>query len=892
MPKKLPAQFKQGNISSGTQFLGKLLFNHFPWVGKRLQLLAVQRLEVLCLHGDAGAARLLAESLDLSLDPAVIDITEASLIQVRSGAALDAVWETWANNRSPRLGAILERINKEAETSSPAYEISLLKLNRLLAIRNEGSTATAALIAFCHDLQPEIASRAVEVIQSLKNKAAVDQLCLLWSESRSSFLLDVIRKANYQPRKPIEVKLLLWLKLKQVENVLQSDAAIVPPLLAACHDPDEEIKQLASTCLLNLQNQKAITELCRIWAERRDPELEEAILKAAYLPDQPYSLRLLIALKTGRRDLAYQATPGGLNTLIAAQNDPDPAIAANANKALLSLSDPATREALCEHVLVQKDPLCERIAIEAGYRPRSVEKCALFLYLTGQFPDYEALDFDNRIMQAVYSVASPDLKTRITRQVQLTGKSSYLRILAGIDFRTGAGQIGSQEIELLVRILAQNQEWERLWNLVFELPLIWSIEIVRILVPTEWQPAPIDERILFKDLGQRISRDLPTDVKDLRLLMPAAFQRATLKVHGRINDLRFAGDRSILAIGTGTRKLGLWDFRKGSIQRTLNGFNHSISQIAYCGEYLVCGQRSNKDALCAIYAWHNDQSFLLGSHQGAVTTLESLDETRLLSTGRDQKAIVWDLVGRKPLRQVKFPFWPHAAAVSPDRKMAAFVHQGLTLANLSTLAIIRAPVFNRRKTEVHKGAATSVAFTPDGDAVLVGQHNGQIILYSGVQNKKTLGTELVISHLSQVNGLQFIPGHPIFVSCSQEGALRFTSWPDGKSFGTQVETGQILTSLHVSPDGSFLATGTRDATIILWDLRVLDLPDLFSTPIAQIKPGQTGALSAILEEEDLPASIRNSLEFFSNILQHRYQFNVEIGDAPSIARGEFDVLID
>ena len=89
-----------------------------------------------------------------------------------------------------------------------------------------------------------------------------------------------------------------------------------------------------------------------------------------------------------------------------------------------------------------------------------------------------------------------------------------------------------------------------------------------------------------------------------------------------------------------------------------------------------------------------------------------------------------------------------------------------------------------------------------------------------------------------------------------------------------------------------MATGTRDAAIILWDLRVLDIPGLAGMPLAYIKPGQAAILNDLLAEEDLSPNVRSTLEFFSLLVQHRFQYDVELSEAASLAKGEFDVIID
>jgi WD40 repeat protein len=72
---------------------------------------------------------------------------------------------------------------------------------------------------------------------------------------------------------------------------------------------------------------------------------------------------------------------------------------------------------------------------------------------------------------------------------------------------------------------------------------------------------------------------------------------------------------------------------------------------------------------------------------------------------------------------------------------------------------------------VPKTAATSIAFSPDGEMLAIGTHSGQVLLYE----------------FSAQKFVQVFQGHTDHVS-----------------------------SVAFSPDGKWLASGSRDKTIRLW----------------------------------------------------------------------------
>jgi WD40 repeat protein len=788
-------------------------------------------------------------------------------------------WRFFLFNRIPFAGRILRWL--AVRQLCKAFIAGDMDMARLLAER------------FCLPLENELANSLKTLFLGAREPKVISALWETWIKTRADNLGVLLTQLNLPASASSPAYVLSHIHLKTEMAMRRGGANIIDPLLELFQDQDAEIAAAAFAWTKALKNQAAIDRLCARWAESRCAWLENAILTAHYQAEKPLSVWMAILLKTGRLDQARQIPPEGLDFLLAGVKDSDPTVAANALTVLGELKNPDTIAILCQRVIESEDRILIQTAVRANYRPQPLDQCAQFLFLTGQQEAYEALDFDRRIMQAVYEIGQPALKNRIVRQVQISGKTDNLVLLEGLGFRLKDGKTNGPEIEMAVRLLAQNQEWNRLWGMVFELPLLWSIEIIRILRPAQWQPEQEYEKEIFNQLTGLASGELLTDAKDFAQGLPLALQRATLKVRGRVNDLAFANDASLLAIGTGERKLGLWNFQKGAVDRMLGGFDHSISQITFCGKQLLCGQRSNQGALCSIYGWQNDQAYLLGSHVGAVTSLIPVNESQVLSTGRDQRAVLWDLSARRAISEVALPFWARAMAIAPDRQMAALAHTTLSMASLPDLTLVPpAAITNYGKSGVRIGAARTVTFTPQGDGILVGQVNGQVVHYEGLKAHKLARKNLVVSHRLPVNGLQFIPGRPILASCSPAGMIQFNHWPGRETMGNGISTGSALTSLHISADGSFMATGTTDARIILWDLRVLGLPDLLSMPTAQIKPGQAAVISSLINYNDISAAIRNTLSFFMILVQHRFQYNIEIEEAATIARGEFDVIID
>ena len=729
---------------------------------------------------------------------------------------------------------------------------------------------------------------------SLNRQETHDELYRLWSISRAEDLWQLARSSGYTPQDPVDVRALFLLSVPEVQDLVHSSSEMVPALIRSLHDMDPDIAAQARRCLPLLQNEAAINVVCQQWQQTRSPELLEILRDGQMIATRPIELRLMTAIQTGRSQLARQTTAEGIPHLFNLTRDPDPQLAQAARDALMALEKPASQAALCMLAVNQNLPQALEIALAANYRPTRPEQLALFLFLAGLWSEYESLDFDNRLMQAAYETAQPALRQRIASQVQRSGNSAYLTILAGVDYRSNTAQLSADEIRMLVEMLAENREWTRLWSLVHLVPLPWSITILQKLAQESWKPENELELEEFFHLAH-LAHGLPLPTRSRwEHLLPPAISAARVRVSGRVNDVCFAPQKSLVAIGTGNRKLVLWDFQKAEIKRIRQGFNHSIAKVAFVGsQYLVCGVRSNADAVCWIYGWQNEDAFVLPGHQGAITSLLPAGETNLISTGRDGMAIHWNLAHRSELARQSLPDWPRTAFASQDHQKFVLMHSSLSILKLPNL-VNSDPTSVR--TAAYSGTRQSMAmcgvYSPDSNDFLVGQRNGQVVRYLSKKPNRSLVREAVLKNDSSVVGLEFLPAQPILVAAMSNGTIEFRHWPDLTRIGmVSTHTGR-LTSLHISPDGAFMAAGTDEANMQLWDLRIRDLPNLIEQPLSSTQPSQLAAVTAALHNPDISPGMKQTLELAEALLQRRFRFDIQVEDLYQIQPGEFDILLD
>lgn len=876
-----------------------LLNQDIPIIGGWMHEHVLLSMTESALSGNALAVQSIAMALVHHKDPDVRKLAEATIRKVNFTSGIDAAWGVWVDTRNPILERLLVEKRQIASNPASARLLSALCLEDMDTVTRGSADLIPALISACHDMNSQIAERAVRGIRSLKNSASIDAICRIWFENRNPFLAEIIQEMGYVANKPARTRVYSALKIDKAEILMQASPEMVPAMVEACTDSDHEISSRANNTLLNLQKQSSVDAFCQLWSETRNPLLEQIMVKAGYKAHTPLKVQLLVALRTGQEKTAASTTPDGLPYLMDAINDPNPIIKAAARKALETLILEETQEALALKFIDSDDHLAREISVSRGYAPREAGLRALFFFLTEQWDRYDDLDYDQSLMRTVYEGAGYHLRQRITSLVQKVGRTSYLTILAGLDFRSRAVQVNPNESTLLIRVLAQNHEWNRLWALVTELALPFSIQIVQTLNKAGWHPENALDQKAYSELSEASNLSMVLSGTELTRVLPQALLRSQLKIHGRVNDVAFSPISPVIAIASSSRKVVLWNFQTATIEKVLKGFKHSVGKLTFMPDgTLLCGERANSASECIIAVYQNDQTYHLHNHNGSITVLEPVGQDRILTAGRDSKVTLWDVKNRKLVKEIRIPDgWARNASVAPDLQSFALLEDRLQIYRLPDMRPIPGQPFigPRARTPTYKkGKAHTIVHSPDGKYILTGQYNGQVALYFHTSLTQRPTRSVITTFEKPIRGIHFLPYHPVVVIAGAEGVLTFLQWPELNSRGTiQLENKQErLTSMHISKNGNFMATGSNDSSLHLWDLRLLDVPDLFAQPLANATHEQVETIIALSNYDSLPKPILNGLKFMRLLLQYRFRHDIQIEEAQSIQFGEFDIFLE
>ena len=199
------------------------------------------------------------------------------------------------------------------------------------------------------------------------------------------------------------------------------------------------------------RNQNLIDTICQNWAKNRNPLLSYLITKKQWIASQPFSVRVLTALKLGKVNIVTGAGAKVIDPLLKALNDSDSVIKENAKKSVVSLTDFRSIDYLCQKWEQSKDKQLEKIIIQARYiaiRPLKVK--ILTALKTERLDEITSESWDG---VAILLESLDDTDEQIASQAQVS--LNHLRNQEGINWL--CHQWSQDRDNFLQALIIQNQ---------------------------------------------------------------------------------------------------------------------------------------------------------------------------------------------------------------------------------------------------------------------------------------------------------------------------------------------------------------------------------------------------------------------------------------------------
>jgi WD40 repeat protein len=334
--------------------------------------------------------------------------------------------------------------------------------------------------------------------------------------------------------------------------------------------------------------------------------------------------------------------------------------------------------------------------------------------------------------------------------------------------------------------------------------------------------------------------------------------RLTLDVGAPVYAVAFDPSGRTLVTADMDGAVGLWDAATGTRTRSLA---NPGAAAALCAAFSPDGRRlavGREDGTAQIWDVAGGRALrTLRGHRGMVwAAVFSPDGAWLATAGGDATVRLWQPESGAEIGRLEDPraVSVGCVAVSPDgTRLASGGRDGaLTVWDTASRKVLR-------RLRGHQDAVTSVAFSPEGKRLFSGSQDSSVRLWDAGSGREIGVRPTPARH--PVGSLVVSPdGRTLAVAGRQSGALWL--WDAGRiESGAHVgEAGSLIghtAGINVarfSPDGRWLATGSWDGTVRVWEVSAsrnaipLRSAERLSTPMAFSRDGRL--LAAVRGDDD------------------------------------------
>ncbi len=289
-----------------------------------------------------------------------------------------------------------------------------------------------------------------------------------------------------------------------------------------------------------------------------------------------------------------------------------------------------------------------------------------------------------------------------------------------------------------------------------------------------------------------------------------------------IHCLAFDQTGNRLVSGGADSHIRIWSFPDCAPVADLTGHQGWIGDLAFSpdGRRLASGGTDHTVRLWAL-ANPGAPTFLHG-HRGAVTSvLFSKDGNQLYSGSADRTVKVWDVSARQSTNILRHSDWTDQVDFSPDGKLLAvadFTHRKAVVWTLR----------DRNSNGVvgdFSEPCRGVKFSPDGKllATFDGGRIGNVQLWGGSPRTNMF----TFRQVAGGGGFSFHPFKPLLALAA--GDVRFRDLRNGGSLKLLADAPTNgVRSVVFSPDGKWIAFGSKNGQVSIWDFITGHLSHSFS----------------------------------------------------------------
>jgi U3 small nucleolar RNA-associated protein 13 len=276
-------------------------------------------------------------------------------------------------------------------------------------------------------------------------------------------------------------------------------------------------------------------------------------------------------------------------------------------------------------------------------------------------------------------------------------------------------------------------------------------------------------------------------------------------------DMVFDWSGSLLVTGSADRTVRVWNVSKQHCTHVFRGHNAIVMRVIFNPnpaklEVMSCAE----DGEIRVWDLYTKKCNILTNHMSAVTAVTfPPDSTKMISVSRDKVICIWDLAHYSLLKSVPvFEALEGCAMLSPDRFVTGGEKGCVKVWEVATMKCLAT-----KEIGFGTDAIASIFLAPKVRQVVAvtQEHNFHFL------NADSLVRESLLTGFNDdVLDIAFVDAGRVALA-SNSAQVRLVSL---QTWSTELFVGHkdLVLSIHVSVDGSWLATSSKDRSVRLWKI--------------------------------------------------------------------------
>jgi WD40 repeat protein len=292
-----------------------------------------------------------------------------------------------------------------------------------------------------------------------------------------------------------------------------------------------------------------------------------------------------------------------------------------------------------------------------------------------------------------------------------------------------------------------------------------------------------------------------------------------LPLPGDVSSVAFSPVTGLMAIGRGSH-VQLVDTQTSKTLRLLTGHSGTINDVAFSfdGNHIAT---ASEDRTARVWETSTGATLttLFGHGLSVGGVAFSPDGATVATSSDDKTARTWNVATGTHLTTFNgHADWVRSVAFSPDGTLIATASRDGTARTWDTATGTQRRVFSGHSAWVRR-----VAFSPDGTLIATASRDGTARIWDTV----TGGPRTSIRHhpipaqssasTLALNGVAFSPDGTLIATASRDRTAVIWNVATGREVRRLKGHSDWVRVVQFSPDGSLVATASRDGSAMLWD---------------------------------------------------------------------------